>query len=105
MRAGRLNKYVTIQEPIRLTNDYGEEEIKWIEFSKVWAGVSPLSGREFFNMQQVNNANIIRVTIRYISNIKDTFRILYGDRILPIKHIIDKNEKHTYQELICEEIT
>lgn len=104
MRAGRLNKYVTIQEPIAITNDYGEQETMWVEFEKVWAGVSPLRGREFFEAQQISNANSIRVTIRYISTLKDTFRILYGEKILQIKAIIDSNEKHTYQELMCEEI-
>ncbi len=105
MRAGRRNKRILIERPIESTDQYGEKIITWVEFSSCWARVAPLRGKEFFEAQQTNNENIMKITMNYQADISDRYRVVYDCRYFEIKYIINVEEKNIDHELMCSEIT
>ena len=107
LRAGKYNKIITLQarnyEREKETNKYGAVNPIWEDVITVRASVEPLQGREYFSGPFQMGENIIRVRMRYLSNIDRKMRIVYGDRILSINSVIDSQEEHRELQLMCKE--
>jgi SPP1 family predicted phage head-tail adaptor len=46
MRAGALNRRLSIDQPVISQNETGEEIINWSERAVVWASIEPIRGKE-----------------------------------------------------------
>jgi len=105
MRAARLNKRVLIQVQLDTTkNQYGEKIEEWQDLMTVWAGIEPLSGKEFFAAQERNAELTTRIVIRYRSGLGPFIRFKYqGRTFYPSGQPIDKNSSHEELEFICHE--
>ena len=64
MRAGLLNKYVTIEYPIESQNSVGQPIKTWTEINKVWAAIQPLRADELLAAQQINGKATVKLRIR-----------------------------------------
>jgi len=103
IRAGELRNLVTIQTPtVTVTN--GDPATTWATFSQVWAKVEPLSTGEQQRAAMVEAQLSHRITIRYLSGVLPTMRILWGTRIFylvgPPRNVEERNEM---LELVCKE--
>lgn len=103
MRAGKLRHKVTIQQPTLATNSIGEATKTWSTYAQAWANVQPLTGRELFASQQVNAEQTVRITIRALSGVVPTMRVLFDGRYYEILSVIDREERGIYMELMCSE--
>lgn len=105
MRAGKLRHRIVLQrnEPVR--NALGDPIPNWVDYATVYAEVSPLKGREFFDAQQVNAELTTRVRIRWREGVKAEHRIVFRDRTLEIASPpININEKNHELVLMCKEL-
>lgn len=107
--AYELNKKVTLLKRFTVVDESGGPKYVWHPIADVMAMLEPISGREFWFMQQSNIEATVRITIRYREGIEDSMRILYnaGDRVkvyamqsMPI----DARERHEYLQLMCNEV-
>lgn len=74
MKVGRLRHYVTLQRrQDQVVN--GEVVLAWVDLANVWAGIEPLSGREFFAAQQINSDATVRIQIRWRDDVDSTTRV------------------------------
>lgn len=105
LRAGRLNKRVTIQSLTRTSDGGGGFTEAWaaIDNGTVWAAVEPLNGRERFEAQQTQANLSYRVTIRYRSDVTAQMQVLYGSKTLPINAVLNPAERGEMLELLCED--
>lgn len=108
MFAGLLRHRVTIQRYTTTQNDYGEEVETWADLASRWAAVEPLSGREYFDAQQVASDVSIRVRMRSDS-VTDALtamdRIIHKSRTLEIvSPPINVNERGREIHLMCREL-
>ena len=106
LNSGKLNKRFEIQEGVPGSpsrNEYGEELLVWETLATVWGSVEPLTGREFWAQQQVQNEITVRFRIRYRSGVVPGMRIFYNNAYYPIKVVLDPLEKHESLELMCAE--
>lgn len=101
IRAGRLNRRVTIQQKSVTRDAIGAEVIAWVDVATVWAEVSPYSGREFVALRQAQDEITTRITIRYRSGITPAMRIVHGQAKYDIVHVIDKSDAHVALELVA----
>lgn len=93
MQAGKLNKRVTIQKPVRSKDpDYGDFKTDWVDVSDVWASIEPLSAREFIAAQAAQSEVVARIVIRHRKDIDSTMRILHKDKIYNIKGVLPDKE-------------
>lgn len=65
MRAGRLDRLVTLQTRTLTRNAYGEQEETWATLAQVWAEKIDLKGREFVAAQQTSADVSTRWRIRF----------------------------------------
>lgn len=104
MKAGTLRHRVTLQRLVSAQGASGDLAQSWADVTTVYAAVEPLSGREYWQAQQVAAETSIRVRIRYRQGVEPTMRVLYGSRILEILGIVDLEERHVELQLMCREI-
>jgi len=104
MKAGSLRHRVTIQHLTITQGSAGEVIEGWSDVATVYAAVEPLSGREYWQAQQLAAETSIRVRIRYRTGLDTTMRVIYGTRTLEILSIVDPEERHAELQLMCREL-
>lgn len=100
---GEMRQRVTLQTRT-VTRVEGIPEESWATVATVWAAVSDISGKEYFQAQAVQSEVTTRIKIRYRTGITPSMRVLYGSRVFQILSVIDKDERHRVMELMCKEV-
>lgn len=77
MRAGGLDKRVTIQRRVMVRTQSGATENQFEDWLKVWAAIEPLTPREVWGAQQVQSDITAQIRMRYRPGIDATMRIKY----------------------------
>ena len=103
MRAGTLRHKVIIQVGTEAQDGFGGVTLTWATFATVWAAIEPISGKEFFDSQQVNAEVTTRIRIRYLASVTPKMRVLHGARIYRIESTVDLNERTRELHLMCVE--
>lgn len=104
MEISALNKRITIQELKTTINENGFEIEDWIDFKTVWAGVSNLHGREYFEAAAVQMESTVKFTIRYLAGIDTSMRILFKGRYYNITSIDNIKYKNRFIEIKAMEV-
>ena len=104
MEPGRMRHRIRIQRLSQVRNEFGESENSWEDAAIVWASIQPVSGREFLEGMKAQAEVTHKVTIRYNPAVKASMRVLFGERVLDILHIIDTWERHHEMVLMCKEL-
>lgn len=104
MRAGKLNKRVTVQRNAGTTQDAAGQPVEsWTTVATRWATVEQLGGGEPFQGEQHHGRGEWRVTMRYLSGVRPKMRVLYGSRVLDIHTVRDVDERRTTTEILATE--
>ena len=101
----KLNKRITFRLPVTQIIDGLEQQV-FIDGASVWASVQPLRGREFWQAQQVQSEGLIKITIRYLPNIKNDWKIRFEGVDYEITAPpIDIDMKHRFMEIYCKVVS
>jgi len=100
---GELRQRVSLQTKT-ITKAEGIPQENWITVVTVWAAITDLSGKEYFQAASVQSEVTSRIRIRYRPGMSPRMRVLYGSRVFAILSIIDKEERHREIELMCREV-
>lgn len=103
MRAGRLKHRITIEKPEQTKDEFGQLTKTWVTVCSTRAAIDPISGKEYFAAQQINNAINYKITIHYRLGIKSSYRIKYKERIFEIHAPLNPKEANRELQLMCEE--
>ena len=103
IHAGNLVDRIVIEQATETRNSVGEVTLSWSTFATVWADVQALSGREAERYGQIVGFTGHKVTIRQLTGVKVSMRIIYeSTRTLEIG-ALNEYERGWYLELICTE--
>lgn len=104
MRGGTLDRKAVIQQ-LAVTRDAAlSGEVKaWSTFADVWVGVKDGGGRESITGNQTVALRTARVTMRYLSGVTETMRVVVDGRTLEIKSKAEIGRREGWL-LTCEEI-
>lgn len=103
MQAGKLNKRILLQRPVKVQSPTtGAVTDDWADVKKLWASVVDLSARDLVAAQAGQSEVTTRITIRWRDDITDKHRIIYRNRIYNIAGVLedDKSGKE-YLTLPC----
>ena len=84
MRAGKLDRFVTIEDPTVTQDDFGGEVTTWAEFATVWAQRVDMKARERFNSDQTQAIEMTTWRIRYLDGVQPDMRIVYFSKVYSI---------------------
>jgi SPP1 family predicted phage head-tail adaptor len=112
VKAGTLDRRVTLQRQFSTRDAYGGETISWIDVATVWASVSAISGREFLQSQQIEGETTYKVVIRWLAGITTSkLRVVYHDVdeggsptqqiILDVVAILPSADRKRYIQFMC----
>lgn len=89
MRAGDLDRQITIEAPTETPNAIGEPIQTWSVFVTVWAKVAPVRGRERFTADQVAAEADTIFRIRWLVGVTEKMRVSYDGRLYDITYIAE----------------
>lgn len=87
-------------------NEYGEPDPACAtpKFKGLWASVTPLSGKDYWQAEQAQSKISTRIELDYIPGIDRSMRVVYGSRIFRIIAVINIKEMNRTLQLLCEEM-
>ena len=83
----------------------GQSRRRWTRYATVRGRVEPLTGREFWQAQEVNSQTTHRVKIRYVPGVTSKDRVIFGARELNITSAVNVEERGRIIILMCAEAT
>jgi len=96
MRAGQLNRKISIRKSTSSPDSYGGQIPAWSTFlNDVWARVRPLSMREMWQADQVSSPIDTEFLLRYATGITPSMIVVYDGKEYNIHSVIDVGDKHT----------
>lgn len=90
MRAGKLDRRITIQRKPVTQSDSGQEVVTWVDVATVWAEKINVKGLERFAVQQLIGQALMTFRFRWsvtVSEITSTHRILLDGRDFDITDV------------------
>ena len=105
MESGQLKHRIVIERPTEAADSFGEPDKTWAEFIHTYARIAPVTGREFFDAQVVNEEKMIRFTIRFQAGITEKMRINWDGRIFNINAVLNIQENNDMLVLMATEGT
>lgn len=90
MRAGRLDRRITISRRVETLSDSGSPVVTWTEVATVWASVKFDRGSERFAIQQVVGQGVVTFSIRWSDAVKEVstlHRITFDGRAYDIRDV------------------
>jgi len=107
LRAGELNRQVKIQSRTVAADATGDAVQTWADVATVWAKLSPLSGRELFQAQQVQTDVTHRVLLRHRPDValSTAHRLVTveGSRVLEIASVVNVEDAGVYWDVLAVE--
>lgn len=104
MKSEELKHKIVIQKYENAVNDNGFEEEAWQDFKTVWAAITNLYGREYFEAAAVKAENTVKFTIRYVPSIEATMRILFKGKQYNITSIDNIKYANKFIEIKAMEV-
>lgn len=88
--SGKLNHRVRIERDV-YTQDAQTGAIvhNWQLVAEVWAGVAPLSARQYLQSAAAQSDISVRITVRYSDMYESGMRVLYRGKYYAIKAVLE----------------
>jgi len=103
MKVGRMRYRIEIEDLIKFTDNDGFVSEEWIPFAEVWADITPVSGREYFDSAQDLSEVTSKIYIRYLRGLRTIMRIKCDERVFNIQSIL-QDERQGITTIIAKEV-
>ena len=89
MRAGKMDRWITIEQFTAVQDSYGQETETWSEFKSVWAEKVDIKARERFAAQQDIAEETTRFRLRWLEDVTPKMRIVLDGKTYDIEGIAE----------------
>jgi len=103
MRIGPLNKRIILQSMTKTADGMGGFSVTWKNEITIWAAIWPVSATEQVQAMQTVMTITHRIRIRYVDDIKASWRIKFGEKFFNIISIINPNISNKYLDILAKE--
>jgi SPP1 family predicted phage head-tail adaptor len=103
MSLGKMRNWTEVYNPVRISDGALGNKREDRHVISLWSRIEPVSGREIFRYQHLEQELTHKVTIRYRQDIRQGMFLRWDNRDFYILTVIDKNERKEFLELICRE--
>ena len=100
---GALRHRVTIERPVRTSDDGGTGTLTWTSLGSVFARIEPVGGREIEIGDGVAGRVSHKVLLRWRDDLAPQMRIVAGSQILEIRAVLDLEGRRRWLQCLCEE--
>jgi len=103
LRAGPLNRKISLQRKSSGKDDLGQPTDVWTEFASVWGAVLQLSGKEKITGGTKVDTGSASIRIRYRTDITSADRALSQGVIFNISSVLPNVSSREFTDLACTE--
>ena len=103
IEAGKLRQSVVLQKRIEVRDRQGGVTESWLTLGHRWASITPLSGRELLNAEQLETDITHRVVMRWEEKITNKHRLFMDGRIFNFQSVLNRNEHGAYLDILARE--
>ena len=89
MRAGKMHRWITIEQFTAVQDAFGQETKTWNEFASVWTQKADIKARERFAAQQDIAEETTRFRMRYLEGVSPKMRIVHDGKVYNITGIAE----------------
>ncbi len=89
-----LNHRIEIQEPVTVTDSFGERIPNWLTVFRAWASLEPVAGRKYFADQGLHSDTTHAINTPYFSGVTTKMRVKYGERTFVILQASNVGERN-----------
>lgn len=104
MNIGEMKHRITLQKLTSYINENGFETEGYQNIKTVWAKVSNLKGKEFFEAAAIHKEKTVKFTLRAGVEIDEGMRILFQDKPYNITFIDNIRYENKYIEVKAMEV-
>ena len=104
MDIGDLRHRIIIQKFTLCVNENGFETEAWQDYKSVWAAVSNLSGREYYQAAAIQAEKTVKFQIRHIEDLDTEMKIIFKDKQYNIISIDNIKYANKYLEIKALEV-
>ena len=108
--ASKMRHRITIQEQVLTADGAGGNTASWTNYAVVWAYIADMSSLSGMNLRseknfagQLQERTPYKITIRYLSGVMASMRVLYDGRIYNIRSINNVDEGNEVLIIYVEE--
>ena len=105
---GKMRHRITFQSFSGAVDSFGDplqgDDSQWTDVATLWAAIDPVSGKEFYVVQQSQSEVTHKVRCRYLPGLTTAMRIKYDGRLFKIISILDWEERHESLLIMCKEL-
>ncbi len=87
MRAGDLDRRITIQSVDYVFDKYGSFEEVWTDFATRWASFTQSGGREFFAAAQIQSERKVVFRCRWVEGVTVIHRVICDGEVYDINEV------------------
>jgi SPP1 family predicted phage head-tail adaptor len=99
---GKIDQRIQIQRKTLADDGAGGKTSTWATVATVWAGVTPMSGREMLDRGGMIAASKVRFVVRNNITVGETDRISWQGKVYNIREILDAGSRPLYLDIIAE---
>lgn len=104
MRAGRLNRRVTIKYLNSGQDALGQPVQTWSDLVTVWANILHKNGAESIRADKDTSINQASIRIRRRTDVTPAMRVYHGSTVYQIKAVLPDEQDRERLDLSCEVI-
>ncbi|MDB5297297.1 MAG: hypothetical protein JWO31_3280 [Phycisphaerales bacterium] len=104
MQAGKLRNLVTLQRPVRTTDELGASVVAWETVRQVWTEIKPATARELARVGRVDAETSHVITARYAADVAADCRLTYAGRTFNITGVVDVGERRRELAIYATEV-
>ncbi len=94
IRAGNLDRRITIQVASEMAESFGQPIPTWTTFKSVWARIIPQMGNESFADEQRSARATVKFQIRYLAGVNPEMRLLHRGETYEIDDVSEADRNH-----------
>lgn len=99
IRAGEMNRRVTLQVRSTAKDSYGAQSTAWTDVATIWAAIEALSVREQLMGASLASKVTHTISTRFTQAVADVLadsklRIVYGSRVFDIEGAVNVDERN-----------
>lgn len=100
---GRMRHRITLQQEARTADTGGGATLGWDDVATLWAEITPVSGSEVRQADQLVGSITHRIHVRYMGTITTAMRFMMGTRVFNIRSIKNMDERGRMMDILAEE--
>ena len=100
---GKMRRRVTIEQKLSAADGGGGASESWVPIDTVWAWMHPVGQAEPVQGEQKRSLRTFEITMRYRSDVTPAHRLVFGQTVLAILSVIDREDARRWLVLTCEE--